>query len=212
MPYRMHSEYLRHLFLDNDLAEGRFLAAGKPISLTDIRTPIFAVGTERDHVTPWRSTYKIKAPRKDGSWWPEWISWLQSRSGTPPRRRRWARRNPVTRNLPRRRAPTSSKTDRRMDRELAKELKAAGFPIAVFRAGHEFYPPEQGGGWSDDARQHGVTVTHYDLEDRMQGLKDGYYCPNVADLIEACGSSRLISGQRRARSRHPPMRRSQNCG
>ena len=24
MPYRMHSEYLRHLFLDNDLAEGRF--------------------------------------------------------------------------------------------------------------------------------------------------------------------------------------------
>ena len=24
MPYRMHSEYLRQLFLDNDLAEGRF--------------------------------------------------------------------------------------------------------------------------------------------------------------------------------------------
>jgi len=27
MPYRMHSEYLRRLFLDNDLAEGRFEAA-----------------------------------------------------------------------------------------------------------------------------------------------------------------------------------------
>jgi polyhydroxyalkanoate synthase subunit PhaC len=59
MPYRMHAEYLRKLFLDNDLAEGRFEADSRPISLADIRAPIFAVGTERDHVAPWRSTYKI---------------------------------------------------------------------------------------------------------------------------------------------------------
>jgi hypothetical protein len=34
-----------------------------------------------------------------------------------------------------------------------------------------------------------VTVTHYDLEDRLQDLENGYYCPNLSDLIEACGDS-----------------------
>jgi polyhydroxyalkanoate synthase len=132
MPYRMHSEYLTHLFLHNDLAEGRFRIDGHPISVSDIRVPMFAVGTQTDHVAPWRSVYKFHFftesaltflltsgghnagivsepghPRrayqvatrclgdhyvdpdrwveqtqiKQGSWWPEWVSWLDARSG-----------------------------------------------------------------------------------------------------------------------------------
>ncbi len=134
MPYKMHSEYLRSLFLNNDLAEGRLHAGGKTVALHDIRAPIFAVGAERDHVAPWRSTHKIYlltdaevtylltsgghnagivcepghnrasyraltkqandryfdpdewaqlAPRKEGSWWPEWAAWLAARSSEP---------------------------------------------------------------------------------------------------------------------------------
>jgi polyhydroxyalkanoate synthase len=59
MPYRMHSDYLRKLFLDNDLAEGRYRVDGKPIALSDLHAPMFVVGTLRDHVAPWRSTHKI---------------------------------------------------------------------------------------------------------------------------------------------------------
>jgi polyhydroxyalkanoate synthase len=134
MPYRMHSEYLRKLFLGNDLAEGRYRSDGRAVALPDIAVPIFAVGTLNDHVAPWRSVYKIhlltdtdvtfvltsgghnagivsepghphrhyqaltrtdgeryldrhsweeQAPRKEGSWWPEWTAWLAERSGAP---------------------------------------------------------------------------------------------------------------------------------
>ena len=62
MPYRMHSEYLRTLFLNNDLAEGRFKLNGRRIALQDIRLPVFVVGAERDHVSPWRSVFKNSLP------------------------------------------------------------------------------------------------------------------------------------------------------
>ncbi|WP_276571582.1 alpha/beta fold hydrolase [Bradyrhizobium sp. dw_78] len=59
MPYRMHSQYLHAMFLNNDLAEGRFQVDGRPIAIQEIHVPLFAVGTETDHVAPWRSVYKI---------------------------------------------------------------------------------------------------------------------------------------------------------
>jgi polyhydroxyalkanoate synthase len=59
MPARMHADYLRALYLDNALSHGKYRVGGKPISLTDLRLPILAVGTESDHVAPWKSVYKI---------------------------------------------------------------------------------------------------------------------------------------------------------
>ncbi|MDE2371663.1 MAG: polyhydroxyalkanoic acid synthase [Burkholderiales bacterium] len=59
MPWRMHSEYLYRLYLDNELATNRFPVDGKTIRLSDIRVPMFVVGTEADHVAPWKSVYKV---------------------------------------------------------------------------------------------------------------------------------------------------------
>ena len=59
MPYRMHTEYLYRLYLDNELSSGRFPVDGEPVRLSDVRLACFVVGTETDHVAPWKSVYKV---------------------------------------------------------------------------------------------------------------------------------------------------------
>jgi polyhydroxyalkanoate synthase len=59
LPQRMHSEYLDTLFLRDDLIEGHYKVAGIPIALKNLKMPLLTVGTVRDHVSPWRSVYKI---------------------------------------------------------------------------------------------------------------------------------------------------------
>ena len=133
MPARMHGEYLRQLFLDNSFAHGNYLVDGRAVAVKDIKTPVFALGAERDHIAPWRSVYKIElyssadtefiltggghnssvvsppckagayyrvstcdpqdqyvdpdtwlasAAQKPGSWWPEWVRWLDAHSSS----------------------------------------------------------------------------------------------------------------------------------
>jgi polyhydroxyalkanoate synthase len=60
MPWRMHSEYLERLYLKNELALGAFSVKGKRVDLAKLRLPMFVVGTETDHVAPWRSVYKFR--------------------------------------------------------------------------------------------------------------------------------------------------------
>jgi polyhydroxyalkanoate synthase len=65
MPYRMHTDYLHKLFLRNELAQNEFVVGGRPVALQDISVPMFVLGTETDHVAPWKSVYKLHRLTQD---------------------------------------------------------------------------------------------------------------------------------------------------
>lgn len=60
MPACMHSEYLHQLYLENRLAKGEFELDGQTLKLSDLTQPMFLLGTETDHVTPWQAVYKAR--------------------------------------------------------------------------------------------------------------------------------------------------------
>ncbi|WP_415183027.1 PHA/PHB synthase family protein [Phaeovulum sp.] len=59
LPYRMQSEYLRHIVLDNELAQGRYEVGGTAVKISDISVPMFCVLAFDDYVAPWQSVYKL---------------------------------------------------------------------------------------------------------------------------------------------------------
>jgi polyhydroxyalkanoate synthase len=59
MPARMHSYYLRNMYLKNLLGvPGGIALEGVPIDLSRVEVPAFFVSTAEDHIAPWKTTYK----------------------------------------------------------------------------------------------------------------------------------------------------------
>jgi polyhydroxyalkanoate synthase len=62
MASRMHEFYLRELYLENKLVKPNSLTiGGQPIDLATIHVPLYQVGAEDDHITPWRQTFRINS-------------------------------------------------------------------------------------------------------------------------------------------------------
>ncbi len=58
MPAKMHSFYLRKLYMENRLVEpGGITIDGVAIDLGKIKTPCYFISTIEDHIAPWKSTY-----------------------------------------------------------------------------------------------------------------------------------------------------------
>ncbi|MFZ0931657.1 MAG: hypothetical protein WAN11_23860 [Syntrophobacteraceae bacterium] len=69
LPAAMCSYYLREFYLNNNLVKPDKLVLGKrPIDLGRIRQPLYLVGTEQDHICPWKEAFKIcnlvKGPKR----------------------------------------------------------------------------------------------------------------------------------------------------
>ncbi|MCP5294939.1 MAG: class I poly(R)-hydroxyalkanoic acid synthase [Zoogloeaceae bacterium] len=58
MPAKMHSFYLRNMYMENKLAEpGGIEIDGTPIDLGKVKIPCYFISAIEDHIAPWKSTY-----------------------------------------------------------------------------------------------------------------------------------------------------------
>jgi len=65
MPAKMHSFYLRNMYLHNRLVEpGGITLAGTPIDVSKVTVPTYFVSAIEDHIAPWKTTYA--GPRRLG--------------------------------------------------------------------------------------------------------------------------------------------------
>src|SRR5438105_11828036 len=55
-----HSFYLHNTYLENNLIKpNKIVLKGVPIDLGEIDQDIYAVGTQQDHIVPWKSAWRI---------------------------------------------------------------------------------------------------------------------------------------------------------
>jgi polyhydroxyalkanoate synthase len=58
MPARMHSYYLRNMYMQNKLVQpGGIELGGVPIDLSKVTVPTYFVSAMEDHIAPWKATY-----------------------------------------------------------------------------------------------------------------------------------------------------------
>ena len=59
MPAKMHSFYLRNMYMKNLLGvPGGISLAGEPIDLSKVKVPAYFISTAEDHIAPWKTTYR----------------------------------------------------------------------------------------------------------------------------------------------------------
>jgi polyhydroxyalkanoate synthase len=95
VPRAMHSWYLREFYMNNNLIKKDGVTlGGYPIDLALIRQPLYAVGTQEDHIAPWRGTFHtcrfIQAPVRYALSTSGHILGIVNPPVTPPKRSYWA--------------------------------------------------------------------------------------------------------------------------
>jgi polyhydroxyalkanoate synthase len=58
IPGPTHKTYLKDLYNENALSEGTFKVFGEPVSMADIKVPVFMQASRSDHICPWHSIYR----------------------------------------------------------------------------------------------------------------------------------------------------------